>query len=350
MKHMRISSLVSIGVLIFGFGCSGDGIQEEEPRNETKAQLGDEREEPALTAEEKAYVNEQLAEPGTAIPDSAFVGRMLQMGDAFLDLQPMLDRRDEKGRVVLDEGYITERAGGVFAFSRPQTGSEVWLVVPQSLRAAFQQAVQDIANISPNDCLDANFVNIKSPGELSARRAGELAEFGQILDLNIMVTEVHADVTRCPGLAGCGEFPTTHTVNTLQPVPQIGFPGESQRVFGFGANVSITPTDPNLQYLVTHEFLHSMGMGHPREEIRFRKALIPGTQQGDDGFLSVMHDRNLQDAEGNIISNSNPNVSLTIAVDDADSIATLYAPPCDLGPRQTYIIQAQTTCFNGVCQ
>jgi hypothetical protein len=347
MKHMRISSLVSIGMLLFGFGCSGEGTPLDESWNESEPQPGEEQKETGLTADEKAYV-QQLAAPGTTIPDSAFVGRTLRMGDAFLDLDPMLERRDEKGRVVLDLGYVTERAGDEITFSRPQAGAEVWLVVPQVLRAAFQQAVQDIANASPNDCLDANFVNIKSPAELSARRAIEVTDFGQILDLNIMVTQVDTDVSRCgfANAAGCGDFPTTHTVNITQPVPQIGFPGESESVFGLGGRISISPTDGNLQYLVTHEFLHSMGMGHPREEIQFRKALIPGTQQGDDGFPSVMHDRTLMDAEGNNIINPatgrafpNPDVSFTISADDADSIATLYAPPCDLGPRQTYIIR-----------
>jgi hypothetical protein len=365
---MRISYSASIGVLFFGFACSGDGTWADQSWNDA-AQLGDEsakpassaEAEPALTAEEKAYIVGHLA-PGSRISDSDFVGHSLLLGDAFLDVDPILERLDaegaeEKGRVVLDNGYITERSAGVLAFSRPQAGEEVWLVVPQNLRAAFQQAVQDIANVSPNDCLGPNFVNIKSPEELSARRASEVAETGAILDLNIMVTEVHADTTRCPGVAGCGDFPATRTVMTVPPIFAFGTPGESERVFGLGPNISITPTDPNLQYLVTHEFLHNLGLAHPREEIRFRKGLIPGTQPGDDGYRSIMHDRNLLDAEENPVINPatgnpfpNPDVSLTITADDADAIATLYAPPCDLGPRQTYIIQAQTTCFAGVCQ
>lgn len=363
MKCMRIANRVSLGVLLFGYGCSGDVSPAEDPVNASDEQLVgeraepvDERAEPGLTAEEKAYVSEQLAEAGATLPDSVFVGRTLQMGDAFLDLEPILERREEKGRVVLDAGYITERAGGELAFSRPQAGDEVWLVVPQSLRATFQQAVRDIANVSANDCLGPDFVNIKSPGELSDRRASEVEQTGQILDFGIMVTQVHADVTRCPGLAGCADFPSTFNVTTAPPVPAIGFLGESERVFGLGPNISIDPSDPNLLHLVTHELLHSLGLGHTREEIRFRKGLIPGTQAGDDGYLSIMHARALVDAEGNFVRDAagnliaNPDSSLTISVDDADAIATLYAPPCDLGPRQTYIIQSQNTCFNGVCQ
>jgi hypothetical protein len=355
MKHMRISKLVALGALLIGFGCSGDPTQADEPWTEAEVQL-DEQAELELTTEERAYINQQLAEPGTTIPDSAFVGRSLQMGDSFLDLDPILQRRGEKGRVLLDNGYITERSGVELAFSRPQSGDEVWLVVPQNLRATFQQAVQDIANVSANDCLNADFVNIKSPEELNQRRAIEVADFGVILDLNIMVTQVHADVTRCPAAAGCADFPSTFNVNTVQPVPQIGFPGETQRVFGMGSNISINPTDPNLLHVVTHELLHSLGLAHTREEIRFRKALVPGTRAGDDGYPSIMHARQLVDAEGNFILDAfgnqiaNPDNSLTITVDDADSIATLYAPPCDLGPRQTYIIRAQNTCFGGVCQ
>jgi hypothetical protein len=357
MKSMRISNLAPIGVLLLGFACTGEGIQVDERWNESDPQLGDAPNELGLSADEKAYVNEQLAEPGTTIPDSAFVGRTLKMGDAFLDLDPMLERRDEKGRIVLDVGYITERGGGVFAFARPQAGEEVWLVVPQSLQATFQRAVTDISNMSFTDCLDANFVNIKSPAELSARRATEVADFGQILDLNIMVTEVHDDVSRCAaGDPGCADLPTTHSVNTLQPVPQIGFPGESENVFGLGRNISIDPTDPELRYVVTHQLLHALGLGDIREEVRLRKAIIPGTQAVDSGFRSIMHDQELKDGEGNLVLDAsgnpipNPDVSLFIALDDADSIATLYAPPCDLGPRQTYILSAQMNCFGGVCQ
>lgn len=359
----HVSSWVWIGAVFFGSACSGDGVEANDPWNGSESQFAGERDEPELTAEERAYVSERLAEPGTTLPDSVFVGRSLRMGDAYLDLDPILERWDgddvqDKGRILLDRGYVTERAGGVLSFSRPQAGDEVWLVVPQNLQAAFQQAVQNIANVSANDCLGPDFVNIKTPQELRARRDAEIAETGQVLDLNIMVTEVHADTSRCSGSpAGCADFPTTRNVFTVPPIPALGFPGETRRVFGMGANVSITPGDPNLQYLVTHELLHSMGLAHPREEIRFRKGLIPGTQPGDDGYPSVMHDRNLLDAEGNAIINPatgfafpNPDVSLTLTTDDADAIATLYAPPCDLGPRQNYIIQAQTTCFGGTCQ
>jgi hypothetical protein len=282
-----------------------------------------------LSPEERIEIENRLRENGVDVAEVAFSGRMLTVGDTYLEADALLSRQPgeeglvEKGKTFSPTDGRTSIGGlplapdlfsqifnGKYQFHRPDI-SNVTVVVPNGASAAFlvtafQQATNAIWGAA-SDCLST--VSVKTRAQYDA-----LSQDDKILTKPIFV---NFGSNACPGLdseeRACSLFPRLETrefeINVLQtrlvPGTRIGV-----------VSTHISSVTPRNVGSLMHELLHTLGMAHSTETKSVR---VRATSDSPFVFSVMQTGSCTPDTAGCSITN-------TLSLDDIATIDTLYSP------------------------
>ena len=284
-----------------------------------------------LSQEDRLAVEERLSELGIAPNEVEFSGRLAAIGDAYLDLDSLLGpapEEIEKGRTFAAVDTRPEIAGlpiapvkfsqipnGTYQWMRPDISSSVSIVIQNGAAASFlisvfQQAAANIAGAA-NDCLTNTTFIVRTQADYDALSFDEKNRTKPIF------VNYGSLSTTCPaGTAstnGCSIYPRKETrdfdfnVSSTRLVPGSRIGIVSSRV---------TTNHPNKLGIVTHELLHTLGLGHIFDSDT--SAPVVGTQSSRF-TTSVMQEA------GNTLCTSGCLFVNTPSADDIDTIDTLYS-------------------------
>ena len=283
-----------------------------------------------LTADERARLDAHYASQGMPEDQVSYRGRVITVeGDMLVDADYILSglERVEKGQVNhgsggFGQGSLARCNGGVpsgnecptgkFQFFRPWIDDKYFVIVDDftfnkyylDLVTNAAAAVENISGDKPG----ANLYDVVTPAQYAARPAAD--QFRYVI--NVVIS-----TTACTGAntLACMEVPVQTTEQT---------PTGQQTRMRLGRRLGIRQdkiqdatgtTRLNNIGVITHELLHSLGIGHVDFPDPSFQIYVPGTAKAAANPLSVMW--------GNI---GNSRWKNTPQADDIDMMQTLYRP------------------------
>lgn len=295
----------------------------------------------ALSPEEKAGVERWARAAGLDAAQIELDGQLLLVeGDAQLALRTgslpsaelvPANKAKVLAQVVSEHASIApvmyaRVAGNEWLFQLPDLEQNVMLVaddVPDFVFEGLVVAVAMVAFATSEDCLDPGFMTVMRQATYEAMPEGGRAT----LRTKAVVYEPDA----CPGdFAACAQYPTLQSV-VLAP-PQSGrWPALEPR-FVTGRRIGIDSDEvrsssESCRATLAHELMHTLGIAHPKVELLGNdrvasKWVVPGTVAGSCAaapcapgthYPSIMH------------QSGDFGRSMSLAPDDIDALATLYA-------------------------
>lgn len=314
--------------------------------------------EASLSLEEMTAVEGLLHEQGTDMSEVSFSGRLVVMGDAYLDVDSLLgpvpdaEGETQKGRtfslprdannvpipnnteVLPREPFnppftiapvlFSQIFNGQYQFMRPDI-QNISIVVPNGAAASFlvglfQQVVANVVGAA-DDCLTG--MTVRTQAQYDA-----LIPEDKVMIKPIFV-RYGSSVCLNPGATtnACAIYPRKETrefdINFSQtrlvPGNRLGVISSRISPTKFHGKTCINPADCTKYNvgILTHELLHTLGLAHPNEPSAVR---VIGTTDGSFN-VSVMQGF----CEGNCL------FAPALSADDKDTIDTLFSPQGNQG-------------------